>query len=256
MDSSLFTKDDNNKGGREFDVFAETWWDESGPAKVLHAMNRTRLEYITQAISNAFPDASYKQSPKKLRILDVGCGGGLLSIPLAKIGFDVTAIDQGATNIGAAEKYAKKLELQDLHFKVTSLENFASGSTKQDLYDIIICCEVIEHVTNPSAFLQNIVTLIKGGGILIFSTINKTIRSFINAIILAEYVLKMVPRGLHRWSQFLSPADLIKLMSAPQISLLDLSGITYQPMKKKWVIDSSQIHTNYIMSLKCALKAF
>jgi 2-polyprenyl-6-hydroxyphenyl methylase/3-demethylubiquinone-9 3-methyltransferase len=224
----------NLKEVEKFSELAGQWWNSDGPFRHLHLMNPARLEFIR--------DSAGGVDGKKL--LDVGCGGGLAALPLAKMGAAVTAIDASSDNIEAAKVYCKDYAVE-VDFRCGLLENMVGK------YDIITCLEIVEHVEDPAFFLQSAVSLLNDGGVLIISTINRTIKSYLGAIVIAEYVLSMAPKGTHDWNKFLTPDELCELM--PTMKLQQLNGMKYFPLSAQWrLIESSDV--NYIAAFKAEIK--
>lgn len=215
-----------------FSTLADRWWDESGPFKALHAINPVRMQYMLKYIRKYFKD------PCDVSILDIGCGGGLICEPFARLGYNVTGTDQSAQAIHAAQSHAKE---QDL------VINYYCGSIEDTYkkYDVITLLEVLEHVENPSKLLNNAVERLKPGGLIFFSTLNRTIYSYAAGIFLAENVLKWAPKGTHEWSKFLKPSEIILPLNDMGIEILDLSGITWKILSRKWAL-TSNIDGNYI----------
>lgn len=215
-----------------FSTLADTWWDESGPFKALHAMNPVRMQYMLEHTRKHF------NNPYEINILDVGCGGGLICEPFARLGYNVTGVDQSAQAIEAAQNHAKE---QDL------VINYYCGSIKDTdkKYDVITLLEVLEHVEDPRTLLKNAVERLKPGGLIFFSTLNRTIYSYAAGILLAESILKWAPKGTHEWSKFLKPSEIILPLNDMGIEILDLSGITWKILRRKWAL-TSNIDGNYI----------
>jgi 2-polyprenyl-6-hydroxyphenyl methylase/3-demethylubiquinone-9 3-methyltransferase len=206
-----------------FDKLADQWWDNNGPFKVLHDINEIRLEYILRQFNSSVK-----------RILDVGCGGGLISIPLAKLGYNVLGIDAGKANIKIAQQAAKNMEVK-VSFSTKQLKNL------QEYYDVVICMEVLEHVEEQELFLQQLSNRLKPGGLLIISTINQTYKSYIECIILAEYLLKWIPIGTHQWHAFVTPAQIVATLT--ECNLIDCIGIKYK--LNRWKLENDT-RSNYI----------
>ena len=223
---------------QKFTSIADSWWDTNGPFKTLHEINPTRLEYICHKIR----DRLGKKDISGTKILDIGCGGGLISIPLARLGAKVTGIDVGKENIEAAKKHAatKGIAVEFLSQDISTLK------TK---YDVVLCLEVVEHVDNLETFIHDISDLLKPNGIVIFSTINRTLKAFALAIGVAEYILRWVPRGTHSFDKFVKPSQLTKMLEANEINVLDITGMSYHLLDKRWDL-SSDIDVNYFLTGK------
>lgn len=220
----------------KFTSIADKWWDINGPFKPLHEINPIRLEYICKQIRAHIG----KEDMKDLSILDIGCGGGLVSVPLARLEAKVTGIDMGEENIKIAKEYSKshQLDIEYICGEITSLKK---------KYDVIICLEVLEHVENITSFIQDISNLLKAGGLVIFSTINRTMKAFCLAIGAAEYLLNWVPRGTHSFEKFVKPSELGILCENNQILLSDILGMSYNIIKRQWML-SDDIDVNYFLT--------
>jgi len=220
----------------KFTSIADSWWDIDGPFKTLHEINPTRVEYICNQIRHHINNHDISG----LEILDVGCGGGIVSVPLARLGAVVTGVDVGIENIAVAKKYAQSegLDIEYISSDISSLD-------KQ--YDIILCLEVVEHVENLDEFLHNISHLLKPNGLVILSTINRNMKSFAFAIAAAEYILGWVPRGTHSFDKFVKPSELTNLLEANHINVLDIKGMSYNIFHKRWLL-SDDIDVNYFIT--------
>ncbi|MCP5322667.1 MAG: bifunctional 2-polyprenyl-6-hydroxyphenol methylase/3-demethylubiquinol 3-O-methyltransferase UbiG [Candidatus Paracaedibacteraceae bacterium] len=215
-----------------FSTLADTWWDENGPFKALHAMNPVRMQYMLEYIRKHFKD------PCDVSILDVGCGGGLVCEPFARLGYNVTGIDQSSQAIQVAQNHAKEQELA-INYYCGSIED------TDKKYDIITLLEVLEHVEDPQTLLNAAVKRLMPGGLIFFSTLNRTVYSYTAGIFLAENVLKWAPKGTHEWYKFLKPSEIIVPLNNMEIEMLNLSGITWKLLSRKWSL-ASNIGCNYI----------
>ena len=220
----------------KFNRTHEQWWDEKGEFSILHEINPIRIEYITSQIREKFQ--------YNAKVLDVGCGGGLISVPLHKLGFKITGIDANKYNQKAAKDYAKLNNL-DIEFIHDTVEQYVQCEIK---YDVILCLEVLEHVANPQEFLKNLASMLKPGGILILSTINRTIKAYALTILIAEYVLGWVKKGTHDYSKFFKPSEIVSMLEDSDLELREMKGITYAPIENKWFL-SDDIETNYFITL-------
>lgn len=222
----------------KFSVMADEWWDENGKFKPLHKFNPERIKYIRDnAVSHFRID-----SLNGLKILDIGCGGGLLSEPMARLGAEVTGIDASEKNIKIASLHAEKQGL-NINYICTSAEDLAA---KKKQFDIVLNMEVIEHVADVSSFMNASCDLLKPGGLMFIATINRTLKSFAFAIVGAEYILRWLPRGTHEWDRFLKPSEIEAHLSSNGLVLRKLDGMSYNPVKDLWSL-SSDIGINYIM---------
>lgn len=220
-----------------FDELSAFWWDEKGPHAILHAMNICRLAYIKEQIIRHF---SKDQNPfDGLTLLDVGCGGGIVCEPLTRLGASVTGIDASPRAIAVATKHAESMNLS-IDYRCTSIEKMP-----HETYDVVLALEVIEHVENPKIFIHHCKRLLKPGGMLIISTLNKTWRSYLGAIVGAEYVLRMVPVHTHDWEKFLPPSQVSDYLASESLRFTDLKGMTYSLLNKTWRL-STDLSINYI----------
>ena len=234
-----------------FGAAASQWWDQAkGPAKILHQINPLRLRYIKDYIDIILMRQHKKSDHyKNIKILDVGCGGGILTLPLANIGFDTTGIDASSELIEVAQHHSITNALRDdlrLRYLNSSIEDLAS-KVVEPKYDVITALEIIEHVADLQLFIKSCDSLLKPGGIMFLSTINRTAKAFIQAILFAEYILRWVPRGTHRWSQFVKPSEIMLHLAGYKI--INISSLKYSIMKQEWKLDSDEVDINYIMCL-------
>ena len=227
----------NNQEIAHFSTFAHQWWDEQGPFKILHQLNPTRLHFIKDCIDQ------YHGSAKT--VLDIGCGGGLVSEPLARQGFRVTAIDATPENITAAQAHAELIGL-DIDYRHTNAEDLAATGAK---FDVITALEIVEHVADVPLFLQSCRDLLAPGGILILSTLNRTPLSFLGGIVAAEYILRWVPQGTHHWKQFIKPSEMVNQLADLNLALCDLKGLHYSPFQNQWRL-SHKLDINYMGCFK------
>lgn len=222
----------------KFQRIASQWWDKEGEFKILHKINPIRLSYITEKISQYLKSSN--RSLAAINILDVGCGGGLITVPLCKLGANITGIDAIAENIMVAQNYAAEHNLS-----INYLQSTVEKLPKQhNQYDVVICLEVIEHVASPSDFVKNLASLVKPSGILIISTINRTIKSYLLAVLMAEYVLGWVPKQTHNYNKFLKPSELNSMLTSNQLTLKELQGLTFNLITQDWQL-SNDIEVNY-----------
>jgi 2-polyprenyl-6-hydroxyphenyl methylase/3-demethylubiquinone-9 3-methyltransferase len=219
----------------KFNSIADEWWNIDGPFKTLHQINPTRLTYIVDQIGKNFTN-------RNLNILDIGCGGGLVSIPLSKLGYNITGIDLGNDNIDIANKKALEKNLE-ANFMCKTLYEI------EEKFDVILCLEVLEHVEDIKKFICKIATLLKPGAIVIFSTINRNIQSLLQNIVIAEYILNIVPKGTHSFSKFIKPFEIHKILEELQIKIHDICGMSYNIRDGSWFI-SDDVSANYFITAK------
>ena len=207
------------------------WWDEQGPFRQLHRINPVRLTYIRDQLCRRFGrDAKGPVSLAGLSVLDIGCGGGLVCEPLARLGASVTGIDPAAENIAAAKAHASAGGL-DIPYEGTTVEELAS---RGQAYDALLLLEVVEHVPDVPAFIKSVAPLTKPGGVMILSTLNRTLKSFALAIIGAEYILRWLPVGTHQWQRFVTPSELASALSAAGLAMTGTEGLIYDPFSDEW----------------------
>ena len=226
-----------------FKHFSSSWWDEVGPLRVLHAITPFRMAFIKEKIEVHFqrPEISRK-SLEGLKILDVGCGGGLLCEPLARLGAEVVGIDPLEENISIAKVRAEAMNLSIQYFSC------AIEDLPQDfpLFDVIIASEVVEHVDNPDGFLKRCVEHLSPQGGMVVTTFNKTLKSYLLGIIAAEYILKWAPRGTHSWEKFIPPQDLSRRLSSLGLTHQEITGLHFSPLTGDWHLSPST-DVNYFM---------
>ena len=230
----------NKKEIEKFTKIAEEWWNSHGKFKPLHKFNPIRISYIKESIINTLKLKQKVQPLKNVKILDIGCGGGLLSEPMSRLGAEVTGIDASNKNIEIAKYHAKKNNLK-IEYLCASPEKLNS-TTK---FDVILNMEIVEHVENIDFFLQSCSKLLKKNGIMFIATINKTLKSYIFAIIGAEYILRWLPIGTHEWDKFVKPDDLAKILKKYNVKLEKLDGMKFNLLKDEWKISSDK-SINYI----------
>ena len=231
----------NKKEIEKFSKMAAEWWDPSGKFKPLHKFNPIRIKYIKENIINSFKLKTKKKPLDKINILDIGCGGGLLSEPMTRLGANVTGIDASNKNISIAKLHAKKNNLK--------INYFCSSPEKlkiQKKFDVILNMEIIEHVEDINFFMNSCSKLLKKSGLMFVATLNKTLKSYMFAIIGAEYVLRWLPIGTHDWEKFVKPEDLKKILSKNNLKLEKLDGMNFNIIKDEWSL-SSDTSINYIV---------
>lgn len=215
----------------KFDKMAEQWWNPKGPMKPLHQLNPLRLDFIKQ-----------NTSVSNKRIVDIGCGGGILSEALARDGGLVTGIDQSEDALGAAMQHAKTHQV-NLDYLAITAEEFSQQKAEQ--FDVVTCLEMLEHVPEPASVIQACAQLLKPGGKVFFSTLNRNLKSFMMAIVGAEYVLKLLPRGTHEYAKFLKPSEINQFAENTGLKLVELTGIHYNPIMQSFKLKSN-VDVNYI----------
>ena len=234
----------NKKEIEKFSKIAEEWWNPNGKFKPLHNFNPIRIKYIKENIIKDFNIKPSDKPLKKINLLDIGCGGGLLSEPMYRLGANVVGIDASKKNIEVAKFHAKKNKLK-INYKVASPEKLKTKIK----FDVILNMEIVEHVENIDFFIKESAKLLKKNGLMFVATLNKTLKSYTFAIIGAEYILKWLPIGTHDWEKFVKPNDLIKISKKSNLSLKKLDGIKFNILNNDWKI-SNDTSVNYIVKLK------
>ncbi len=236
----------NKEEIQKFSNLADEWWDVNGKFKPLHMFNPIRIEYILEEISKHFKlDRNKKFLLKNLKILDIGCGGGLISEPMARLGGRVTGIDASEKNIKVASIHSKKNNLE-----IKYLNKSPEQLKVKEEFDIILNLEIVEHVDNLDLYLESCNKLLKRNGLMFTATINRTFTSYIKAILGAEYILRWLPIGTHDWNKFIKPEELQKKLSELKFSNNEVKGLEYNPFFKNWK-KSDNLSVNYIV---CSLK--
>jgi len=226
-----------------FSRLAANWWDPRGPMAPLHKFNPVRLAYVRDQAAMQFQrDARRLDCLKGLRILDIGCGAGLLSEPLARIGAEVVGADPTAASIEAAKLHAAESGVA-VDYRNTTAEALADADER---FDIVLAMEVVEHVTDVGAFLGRCAAMVKPGGIMVVSTLNRNWKSFALAIVGAEYVLRWLPRGTHEWNKFVTPDELTKYLLDNRLVITEQTVVVYSPFADKWTL-SSDMDVNYMV---------
>jgi len=234
----------NKKEIEKFSKIAEEWWDPNGKFKPLHNFNPIRIKYIKENIIKDFKIQLSEKPLKKINLLDIGCGGGLLSEPMCRLGANVVGIDASAKNIEVAKFHARKNRLK-IKYKVASPEKLKTKIK----FDVILNMEIVEHVENIDFFIKESTKLLKKNGIMFVATLNKTLKSYAFAIIGAEYILKWLPIGTHDWEKFVKPDDLIKILEKNGLSKKKLDGMKFNILDNSWKV-SNDTSINYIVKLK------
>lgn len=220
----------------KFDALAHQWWDPNGPFKPLHQLNPLRTDFIASA-----------QALERKTILDVGCGGGLLTEALAPLCLQITGIDAAEHAIEVSKSHASAY---GLHIEYLQMTAEALARERPNTYDIVCCMELIEHVPSPSLLLESLATLVKPGGLVFISTLNRTLKSYLTAILGAEYILKLLPKGTHDYQTFMRPSELVKMARSAHLELEVLQGIQYRVLKQSFEF-SKDVSVNYLTRFRC-----
>ena len=227
----------------KFEAMAAEWWDTQGKFKPLHMLNPTRLDYITRQIASEFGRNLSDPLPfAGLRILDIGCGGGLLSEPMARLGAEVVGADAAERNIPVARIHAEQSGL-DIDYRHTTAEDLAAAG---EVFDVVLNMEVVEHVPDPQVYLDACASLLKPGGLMVCSTLNRNPKSFVMAIIGAEYVMRWLPKGTHEWSKFITPDELYSFISKAGLNPVDKTGFIFNPVTWTWGLSARDLSCNYV----------
>jgi len=227
----------------KFEAMASEWWDPNGKFKPLHMLNPCRLDYITTQIAEEFGrDLNAEKPFEGLRLLDIGCGGGLLCEPMARLGATVVGADAAERNIPVAQLHAKQSGLE-IDYRHVAAETLAENG---EVFDIVLNMEVVEHVANPQSFMDACATLLRPGGLMIASTINRNPKSYMMAIIGAEHIMRWLPKGTHEWSKFITPDELFALIENAQLTPVDRKGFVFNPLAWTWSISDRDLSVNYV----------
>ncbi|MEL6171816.1 MAG: bifunctional 2-polyprenyl-6-hydroxyphenol methylase/3-demethylubiquinol 3-O-methyltransferase UbiG [Pseudomonadota bacterium] len=227
----------------KFEAMAAEWWDTEGKFKPLHMLNPCRLDYITSQIAAELDRDLWAENPfKGLRILDIGCGGGLLSEPMARLGAEVVGADAAERNIPVAKLHAEQSGLK-IDYRHTTAEDMAAAGEQ---FDVVLNMEVIEHVADPLTYLTACADLLRPGGIQICSTLNRNAKSYVLAIIGAEHVMRWLPKGTHEWNKFITPGELYDLIEKSGLRPVDKKGFVFNPVKWSWSISDRDLSVNYV----------
>tara|TARA_B100001027_G_scaffold204847_1_gene167283 strand:- start:295 stop:1020 length:726 start_codon:yes stop_codon:yes gene_type:complete len=232
----------NKEEIQKFSSLAEEWWDVKGKFKPLHMFNPIRIEYITQMIKKHFNISDKKINPfNELKILDIGCGGGLISEPMARLGANVTGIDASKKNIQIAKVHSKENNLE-----INYINSSPEKLKERENFDIILNLEIIEHVEDVELYISSCSKLLKKNGLMFTATLNRTVISYLKAIIGAEYILRWLPIGTHDWNKFIRPEELEKKLSNENFKTIEVKGLEFNPFNNKWK-KSNNLSVNYII---------
>lgn len=234
-----------------FAKLGDAWWNLQGPQRALHKLNPVRIAYLRNLCCAHFPAGSNPRDRRAerplegLRIADLGCGGGLLSEPLAALGAEVVGIDPAPENVGAARRHAELMGLK-IDYRPLTVEAMArSGET----FDVVLAMEVLEHVADVKGFLTAAATLVRPGGLFVGATLNRTLKSYALAIVGAEYVLRWVEPGTHDWTKFLRPSEMVGPLNTAGLKEVDRAGVVYHPIEDEWRL-SGDMDVNYIIAME------
>jgi 2-polyprenyl-6-hydroxyphenyl methylase/3-demethylubiquinone-9 3-methyltransferase len=229
----------------KFDRMAAHWWDPNGPAEPLHKLNPCRLDYVCAQIAAQFDRDRRAASPfAGLDILDVGCGGGLIAEPMARLGARVTGIDAAEAAIAAARGHARESGLE-IDYRATTAEALAEEGAG---FHVALALEVVEHVPDPPALIATLGRLVRPGGLVILSTLNRTPQSFVKAIVGAEWVMGWLPRGTHDWRRFVTPEELSAMAEGAMLQVVDRTGMAYAPLSDRWSLAPDDLSANYLLT--------
>ncbi|MCL5776342.1 bifunctional 2-polyprenyl-6-hydroxyphenol methylase/3-demethylubiquinol 3-O-methyltransferase UbiG [Limibaculum sp. FT325] len=227
----------------KFEAMADEWWDPNGKFRPLHMLNPCRLGYAVEqiALQHGRDPASLRPF-EGLRVLDIGCGGGLLSEPMARLGASVTGVDPAARNIPVAQIHAERMGLA-IDYRVSTAEELAAAG---ESFDAVLNMEVVEHVPDPQAYLDACAALVRPGGIMICSTINRNPKSYLMAIVGAEQIMRWLPRGTHDWRKFITPDELFAMIARSGLTPVDRKGFQFNPVTWGWRISERDLTVNYV----------
>jgi 2-polyprenyl-6-hydroxyphenyl methylase/3-demethylubiquinone-9 3-methyltransferase len=227
----------------KFEAMAAEWWDENGKFKPLHMLNPCRLDYITQQIAGEFGrDLTTDKPFEGLRILDIGCGGGLLCEPMARLGATVVGADAAERNIPVAQVHAEQSGLE-IDYRHTTAEAMVDEGEQ---FDVVLNMEVVEHVADPQGYTDACAALLKPGGLMVCSTINRNPKSYLMAIIGAEHVMRWLPKGTHEWQKFITPDELYGLIETAGLRPVDRMGFVFNPITWSWSLSPRDLSVNYV----------
>ena len=226
----------------KFEAMAAEWWDPNGKFKPLHMLNPCRLDYIvTQVAAQHGRDPDQMRAFQGLRVLDIGCGGGLLCEPMARLGAEVIGADAAERNIPVARVHAEQMGL-DIDYRHTTAEALAAAG---ETFDVVLNMEVVEHVPDPQTYLDACASLLRPGGIMVTSTINRNPKSYMMAIIGAEHIMRWLPKGTHEWSKFITPDELFEFLGKAGLTAVDRTGFQFNPITWTWRLSRRDLSVNY-----------
>ncbi|MGC6512052.1 MAG: bifunctional 2-polyprenyl-6-hydroxyphenol methylase/3-demethylubiquinol 3-O-methyltransferase UbiG [Parvibaculales bacterium] len=226
----------------KFSAMADEWWDPHGKFRPLHKFNPTRLDYIKTIVCAQFNRNASENTPfKGLRFLDIGCGGGLLSEPMCRLGAEMVGADAGEANIKTAAVHAEKMGLA-IDYRCTTADALAADG---ETFDVILNMEVVEHVADVPAFMNACAEMVRPGGVMFFATLNRTFKSFALAIVGAEYVLRWLPRGTHDWNRFITPDEMTEYLEISGLTPTEMTGVSFNPLSDSWRL-TSDLGVNYM----------
>ena len=227
----------------KFQAMAAEWWDPNGKFRPLHMLNPCRLDYITSQIAAEFGrDLTMERPFEGLRVLDIGCGGGLLSEPMARLGADVVGADAAGRNIPVARLHAESQGLA-IDYRHTTAEALVAAG---EVFDVVLNMEVVEHVSDPQAYLQACHDLLKPGGLMVCSTLNRNAKSYVFAIVGAEHVMRWLPKGTHDWAKFITPDELVSMLESAGLDPVDRKGMVFNPVTWSWSLSARDLSVNYV----------
>ena len=231
----------------KFEAMAQEWWDPNGKFKPLHMLNPVRLDYIVTQIGTEF--MRDRRDPKPfagLQLLDIGCGGGLITEPMARLGAEVTGADAAEGNIRVARLHAEQHGL-DVDYRAATAENLAAQG---ESYDVVLALEIVEHVADPARFVATCAGLLRPGGLLIASTLNRTPQSFAAAIVGAEWIMRWLPRGTHEWGRFITPEELSAMIARAGLVPVDRRGMVFNPLRWDCKLSDRDLSVNYLIAAR------
>lgn len=228
-----------------FSRISEEWWDPHGKFRPLHRLNPARLAYLRElAVRHFGRNAEDLRPLTGLSLADIGCGGGLVAEPMARMGAEVTGVDASERNIGVASHHAAQSGLA-ITYRNTTAEALVAEKAQ---FDMVLALEIVEHVADVSAFVEACAKLVKPGGLLVMSTINRTAKAWLMAIAGAEYVLRWLPRGTHHWGKFLRPSELCRELRRQNLAVKEMAGLVYQPFTGQWELSATDLDVNYLVA--------